>query len=291
MKRLFLLLSVAAIATWAFAQEVQIKQNFRIEEYTSVLSKYKNEFGDFEMPDYDDPFPYAVVRIILEGTGRDVIDAIDNLSLDLRSRGIEAKNTDTDNEILFLVPSSVSKVYLLCGHGCEKKLILDEPTLRSNRIYTGRVHYIPMQDPEVATTRAPKRQYFKFRITPADAIVEVAKEGNVFKPWQVEEGIASEHLDWGTYRYRISANRYHAEEGTITVSDTQTEKTVTLQPKFGWLSVTGSQNEQGAMVYATSATTQEKIQLGTIPVDGKELMAGNYTIEVIRDQYHPLPPL
>lgn len=287
MKRLFLLLSVAAIATWAFAQEVQIKQNFRIEEYTSVLSKYKNEFGDFEMPDYDDPFPYAVVRIILEGTGRDVIDAIDNLSLDLRSRGIEAKNTDTDNEILFLVPSSVSKVYLLCGHGCEKKLILDEPTLRSNRIYTGRVHYIPMQDPEVATTRAPKRQYFKFRITPADAIVEVAKEGNVFKPWQVEEGIASEHLDWGTYRYRISANRYHAEEGTITVSDTQTEKTVTLQPKFGWLSVTGSQNEQGAMVYATSATTQEKIQLGTIPVDGKELMAGNYTIEVIRDQYHP----
>ena len=54
MKRLFLLLSVAAIATWAFAQEVQIKQNFRIEEYTSVLSKYKNEFGDFEMPDYDD---------------------------------------------------------------------------------------------------------------------------------------------------------------------------------------------------------------------------------------------
>ena len=287
MKRLFLLLSVAAIATWAFAQEVQIKQNFQIEEYTSVLSKYKNEFGDFEMPDYDDPFPYAVVRIILEGTGRDVIDAIDNLSLDLRSRGIEAKNTDTDNEILFLVPSSVSKVYLLCGHGCEKKLILDEPTLRSNRIYTGRVHYIPMQDPEVATTRAPKRQYFKFRITPADAIVEVAKEGNVFKPWQVEEGIASEHLDWGTYRYRISANRYHAEEGIITVSDTQTEKTVTLQPKFGWLSVTGSQNEQGAMVYATSATTQEKIQLGTIPVDGKELMAGNYTIEVIRDQYHP----
>lgn len=287
MKRLFLLLSVAAIATWAFAQEVQIKQNFQIEEYTSVLSKYKNEFGDFEMPDYDDPFPYAVVRIILEGTGRDVIDAIDNLSLDLRSRGIEAKNTDTDNEILFLVPSSVSKVYLLCGHGCEKKLILDEPTLRSNRIYTGRVHYIPMQDPEVATTRAPKRQYFKFRITPADAIVEVAKEGNVFKPWQVEEGIASEHLDWGTYRYRISANRYHAEEGTITVSDTQTEKTVTLLPKFGWLSVTGSQNEQGAMVYATSATTQEKIQLGTIPVDGKELMAGNYTIEVIRDQYHP----
>lgn len=287
MKRLFLLLSVAAIATWAFAQEVQIKQNFQIEEYTSVLSKYKNEFGDFEMPDYDDPFPYAVVRIILEGTGRDVIDAIDNLSLDLRSRGIEAKNTDTDNEILFLVPSSVSKVYLLCGHGCEKKLILDEPTLRSNRIYTGRVHYIPMQDPEVATTRAPKRQYFKFRITPADAIVEVAKEGNVFKPWQVEEGIASEHLDWGTYRYRISANRYHAEEGTITVSDTQTEKTVTLQPKFGWLSVTDSQNEQGAMVYATSATTQEKIQLGTIPVDGKELMAGNYTIEVIRDQYHP----
>lgn len=287
MKRLFLLLSVAAIATWAFAQEVQIKQNFRIEEYTSVLSKYKNEFGDFEMPDYDDPFPYAVVRIILEGTGRDVIDAIDNLSLDLRSRGIEAKNTDTDNEILFLVPSSVSKVYLLCGHGCEKKLILDEPTLRSNRIYTGRVHYIPMQDSEVATTRAPKRQYFKFRITPADAIVEVAKEGNVFKPWQVEEGIASEHLDWGTYCYRISANRYHAEEGTITVSDTQTEKTVTLQPKFGWLSVTGSQNEQGSMVYATSATTQEKIQLGTIPVDGKELMAGNYTIEVIRDQYHP----
>ena len=286
MKRFFLLLSVAAIATWAFAQEVQIKQNFRIEEYTSVLSKYKNEFGDFEMPDYDDPFPYAVVRIILEGTGRDVIEAIDNLSLDLRSRGIEAKNTDTDNEILFLVPSSVSKVYLLCGHGCEKKLILDEPTLRSNRIYTGRVHYIPMQDPEVATTRAPKRQYFKFRITPADAIVEVAKEGNVFKPWQVEEGIASEHLDWGTYRYRISANRYHAEEGTITVSDTQTEKTVTLLPKFGWLSVTGSQNEQGAMVYATSATTQEKIQLGTIPVDGKELMAGNYTIEVIRDQYH-----
>ena len=288
-KKLLFIALTWLCAISSMADTLTIVSRFEKIEHASVLASYRNEFGSYRKPNMDVEFPYALIRVHIEGNESAVTKAKERFALYLGQHyTTKAKNTSRVNEIMFLVPVGAGHVELQCGDGCRPLVLFDYTQLAADAIYEGKVRYaLEKQEPvQSTTTQAPKRQFFKFRVSPADAIVEVAEEGNVFKPWQLQDGIASDMLDWGTYRFRISANRYHAEEGTITVSDTQTEKTVTLQPKFGWLSITGGQNEQGAMVYATSAATQEKIQLGTIPVESKELMAGTYTIEVLRDQYH-----
>ena len=288
-KKLLFIALTWLCAISSMADTLTIVNRFEKIEHASVLASYRNEFGVYRKPNMDVEFPYALIRVYIEGNEAAVTKAKERFALYLGQHyTTKAKNTNRVNEIMFLVPVGAGHVELQCGDGCQPLVLFDYSQLTADAIYEGKVRYaMEKQEPvQSTTTQAPKRQFFKFRVSPADAIVEVAEEGNVFKPWQLQDGIASDMLDWGTYRFRISANRYHAEEGTITVSDTQTEKTVTLQPKFGWLSITGGQNEQGAMVYATSEATHEKIQLGTIPVESKELMAGTYTIEVLRDQYH-----
>jgi hypothetical protein len=102
--------------------------------------------------------------------------------------------------------------------------------------------------------------------------------------WHVSDGVASKPLNYGTYRYTISANRYHTESGTFQVSDTETEKQVTLQPKFGWLSITSS-NAQNAYVYVTNKQTGTRQSLGTVPVNKRDLDAGTYTLLIQKDKY------
>ena len=44
----------------------------------SVLAMYKNEFGSFEKPALSDPFPFALIRMHLEGNAHDVRAQIDD---------------------------------------------------------------------------------------------------------------------------------------------------------------------------------------------------------------------
>ena len=275
---------LSCVAVWA--QSLEIKKEFTKEPYASVLSKYANEFREHEMPDMPtgQQFPYAVVCVNLQGNGGDVAAAKRFLSLDLGAFPVQERVTDLENMVLFLVPSSVARVSLTCGDGCSKVRILDLPCLESNAVYSGTVHFVPYKEEPIAV-KAPERQFFKFRVKPAHAVVTVWENGKEQILPMKEGGTVSKMFDHGTYKYRISANRYHSEEGTFTVSDSQREMTVALRPQFGYLSVNGNDAVQGAYVFATNKKTGDMIQLGTIPLSNKELDAGTYTLRVQQAKY------
>ncbi|MBR2486302.1 MAG: SUMF1/EgtB/PvdO family nonheme iron enzyme, partial [Paludibacteraceae bacterium] len=98
-------------------------------------------------------------------------------------------------------------------------------------------------------------------------------------------GIASKMLNYGTYSYSIAADKYHTKEGSFTVSATQTEMTVELLPKFGWLTIAGDNTSQGGYIFATNTATGGMTQLGTIPLENKEMSSGVYTLRVQKEKY------
>ena len=267
------------------AQSVTITKDFAQVPMASVLAMYKNEFGSYEKPDMTDTFPYAVIRMHLEGSGQAVREAKERLTLYMgQQMGVERRVTTYSNQILFLVRSRHPMIYIDCGDGCERVLLSNMQQLKSNCVYDCTVRYEPEEEYVAhVTTQAPKRQFFKFRVTPADAIVEVDVNGQK-DMWPVSDGVASKPLNYGLYRYTISANRYHTESGEFVVSDTETEKTVSLRPKFGYLYIT-SNVAQGAYVYATNLLTGARQSLGTVPVNGKDLDSGTYSILIQKDKY------
>ena len=283
-RRQIVLLLVICFVPVLFAQTLSIKKEFSLVPNSSVLALYKNQFGHKEKPELDDTFPYALIRIRLEGNEHEVTMAKRKLGLYLgQLRAVEEVYKGVENELLFLIPSAAGHVEITCGEGCAKQIIIDEARLYSNMMYYGIVHYTPSEEVQT-TTQVPKRQFFKMHVTPADAFVEVTENGTK-TPWRVVDGIATKVLNYGTYMYSVSANRYHTEEGQFTLSDSQNSKTVVLKPKFGWLNVSGGAETKGAYAYATHKQTGARLSLGSIPLSEKELDAGEYQVLIQQDKY------
>ena len=286
-KRLLIVWCVWAFTLSVYAQSLKITRTFAAIPNSSVSALYKNEFGKWEKPLLDDTFPYVLIRVGLEGNEREVTAAKQKLGLYLgRLHMPLEKLTDKPNELLFLIPVGAGHVEIQCGDGCTNQTIIDLPRLQSNMVYYGKVHYTPMEDPVlVTTTQAPKRQFFKFRVTPANAVVTIVENGAQEILPMREGGIASKMLNYGTYSYSIAADKYHTKEGSFTVSATQTEMTVDLLPQFGWLTITGDNISQGGYVFATNTATGGMIQLGTIPLNNREMSSGVYTLRVQKEKY------
>ena len=284
-KKLLFILLFACCAIGSMAQNLEIKQDFKISENSSAAIMYHNQFGQYEKPAMDDTFPYAVVRVLLEGNAHEVTEAKKMLGIytGVLSQGVKASYLDFENEILFLVPSSSGHVELSCGEGCARQTILELPRLQSNAVYVGKVHYTPAAAvPEYTPNK--KKQTFIFEVTPRNAIVEVLVNGKR-ELCQIDEDIHRMTLYHGTYSYYVSAPRYQNEEGTITVSDSSRTKTVKLLPKYGWLSLTATEANNGASVYATNIKTGERIVLGNIPVAPHELDPGEYQLQILQSKY------
>ena len=179
-------------------------------------------------------------------------------SLEVHCDGYEKIRVDFSEVSKGQIPSLVKQ--------CTYELVISVPGMMQN------------------TTQAPQRQFFKFRVNPANAVVTVWENGKE-QILPMKEGVASKMFNYGTYSYRISANRYYSEEGSFTLSDTQREMSVTLRPKFGYLTVQGDNTSRGAYLFATNAQTGDMTQLGTIPLSNKELDAGTYTLHVQQNKY------
>ena len=269
------------------AQSVTITKNFAQVPMASVLAMYKNQFGKWEKPDLDITFPYAVVRMHLEGSGREVTMAKQTLTLYMGTQSaVLDRYTENSNEILFLIPARRPTVYVDCGDGCDRVLLVENQQLQPNSVYDCTVQFVPEEEYIApTTTQAPKRQFFKFRVTPANAVVTIVENGAQEILPMREGGIASKMLNYGTYSYSIAADKYHTKEGSFTVSATQTEMTVDLLPQFGWLTITGDNISQGGYVFATNTATGGMIQLGTIPLNNREMSSGVYTLRVQKEKY------
>lgn len=66
-KRLLIVWCVWAFVSSLCAQSLVITKNFAAVPYSVVSAQYKNEFGKWEKPLLDDTFPYALIRVGLEG--------------------------------------------------------------------------------------------------------------------------------------------------------------------------------------------------------------------------------
>ena len=272
------------VSSTLFSQSITLTQPFTELDNTTVLDQYQEQFGNWEKPDLDDTFPYVVIRVGLDGTDHDITMARQMLGLYMGTQtAVEAIDRSADDELLFLIPKRARRVEISCGDGCARLTILDgAKSMKSNRIYYGRIHYVPLSDDMRSTTLA--RQKFQVLVSPKDAIVEVFIDGKK-ELWPVMNGVASKMLNQGSYRYRVSANRYYPEEGNFVVLPQTGELQVTLRPQFGWVTIDGDTQIYGAYVFATNTSTGSTLQLGTIPIDRAELSAGKYSLMIQMDKY------
>ena len=272
----------------ALAQSVTIVKEMQKNPYANVLVMYKNDFGSFEKPDMSITFPYALIRMQLEGNAHEVRAAKERLTLDMgQLTGVEARVTTYSNQILFLLRAPRHPmIYIDGGDGCDQVLLSNMQQLQPNCLYDCTVQFT-LEEKLVpqTTTQAPKRQFYKFRVTPDNAVVTIVENGAQEILPMREGGIASKMLNYGTYNYSIAADKYHTKEGSFTVSATQTEMTVDLLPQFGWLTITGDNISQGGYVFATNTATGGMIQLGTIPLNNREMSSGVYTLRVQKEKY------
>lgn len=272
----------------ALAQSVTIVKEMQKNPYANVLVMYKNDFGSFEKPDMSITFPYALIRMHLEGNAHEVKAAKERLTLDMgQLTGVEARVTTYSNQILFLLRAPRHPmIYIDGGDGCDQVLLSNMQQLQPNCLYDCTVQFT-LEEKLVSqtTTQAPKRQFFKFRVTPTNAVVTIVENGVQEILLMREGGIASKMLNYGTYHYSIAADKYHTKEGAFTVSATQTEMTVELLPKFGWLTIAGDNTSQGGYIFATNTATGGMTQLGTIPLENKEMSSGVYTLRVQKEKY------
>ena len=126
------------------AQSVTITKDFAQVPMASVLAMYKNDFGSYEKPDMTDTFPYAVIRMHLEGSGQSVREAKERLTLYMgQQMGVERRVTTYSNQILFLVRSRHPMIYIDCSDGCERVLLSNMQQLKSNCVYDCTVRYEP----------------------------------------------------------------------------------------------------------------------------------------------------
>ena len=126
------------------AQSITITKEFAQVPMASVLAMYKNQFGKWEKPDLDVTFPYAVVRMHLEGSGREVTMAKQTLTLYMGTQtAVLDRYAENSNEILFLIPARRPTVYVDCGDGCDRVLLVENQQLQPNSVYDCTVQFVP----------------------------------------------------------------------------------------------------------------------------------------------------
>ena len=124
------------------AQSVTITKELELNPLASAVVMFKNQFGKWEKPDLNDTFPYAVIRMRLEGNETEVRKAKERLTLYMgQLTAVVDRYAENSNEILFLVPARRPSIYIDCGDGCEQVLLIENQQLRSNGVYYCTVHY------------------------------------------------------------------------------------------------------------------------------------------------------
>ncbi len=299
-KRITIALCVWVLTLPIYAQSLVITREFNAIPNSSVSAQYKNEFGRWEKPDLDDTFPYALIRIRLDGNERDVTMAKRKLGLYLGTlRMVLDKRTDKPNELLFLVPAGAGHVEIQCGDGCKNQTIIDLPRLQSNTVYLGHVHYMPAEmEQTIVVPQGPQFYSCNLTVHPADAKVEIVMLNGIKQECSVVDGVAELKLEEGEYRYTISAEHYYPLEGVLSVPTTSTDIVLSLNPKVGWLSVTSDSTDLTDLSVEVlhivepangKKMTKKEVKQNTIahslPLQDLVCDAGKYQLKIEKKKY------
>ena len=123
------------------------------------------------------------------------------------------------------------------------------------------------------------QQFLVFKVEPKDALVTVNGA-----PWPVVGGVAQKRVDFGQYSYRIEAQDYHPEEGTITVNDAEAKVVVekNLRPAFGFLKIEGDNSILSqASIHIDNANGADAL---TAP---RQLPSGQHRVRIIHPRFKP----
>ena len=234
----------------ALAQSVTIVKEMQKNPYANVLVMYKNDFGSFEKPDMSITFPYALIRMQLEGNAHEVKAAKERLTLDMgQLTGVEARVTTYSNQILFLLRAPRHPmIYIDGGDGCDQVLLSNMQQLEPNCLYDCTVRFrtersIDATIDTVFVNAESQIHELRLQVEPADAKVEVVMLNGIKQECSVVDGVAELKLEEGEYRYTISAEHYYPQEGVLSVPTISTDIVFSLSPKVGWLSVTSDSTD------------------------------------------------
>ena len=276
-----LLLLVGYMAT-IMAQSITLTKEFQTMPNVKALDVYRNQFGEFERVGAEEPFPYAVIRVGLDGTPEDIKEAKQRLSFQLgRVTSVETVFKDARNELLFLVPIRARNIQMSCDGECLPQMMFDSlVVLQANTVFYGRVHFA------LDETRDPDKlakYIYTLTVEPADAKVEL-RHGFVNEEWALKDGKTEQLLTEGTYYYTITAEDYRTAEGSLVVDSLHRDTTIALVPKFGWLSVkSDSADLAGLLMEAEYLNRKQKIEL---PLENEKCGLGQYALTIKKPKYH-----
>ncbi len=114
-------------------------------------------------------------------------------------------------------------------------------------------------------------QYVVLQIEPANAVVVIDD-----KPYATNNGVATALLPSGSHTYRISAEGFHDETDTITISGEKVEMQIKLKPAFGWITL-NNEAYNGAIVYI------DNTYVATAPFSQKSVASGMHNIRIIKE--------
>ena len=276
-----LLMCVTFVPIWA--QSITLTKEFQTMPNVKASEVYRNQFGNYEIVGADDPFPYVVIRIGLDGNSRDIEDAKERLNISLgRMVKVESVFKEARNELLFLIPSRARYIEMQCNGECLPQMMFDSLVhLQSNTVFYGRVHYV-MQD-DMRDPNKLKTYPFTLTVEPAEAKVEM-RSGFMTEEWKLENGTAQQLLIEGTYYYTITAEDYKTAEGSFVVDSLHKDTAIALVPKFGWLSVkTDSADLAGLSVEVEYLKQKEIVEL---PLENEKCGLGQYALTIKKPKYH-----
>ena len=179
----------------------------------------------------------------------------------------------------------VGELWVYVPHGI-KRVNIQHPQLGVLRDYyfpipieKARTYEMTLTTGKVETivTRSAGKQYVMFRVSPANAIVEL--DG---MPIETVDGYAEKSMAYGTYDYRVSCADYHTEAGKLTVSSAgKVEMNISLKPNFGWIDIKGASEHYGAQVYLNNK------HIGQLPLKSDAIKSDTYRVKVLKPLYKP----
>lgn len=264
------------------AQFITLTKEFQTMPNVKALDVYRNQFGKWEVKDPSKNFPYAVIRVGLDGTPEEVKEAKERLSFQLgRVTNVETVFKDARNELLFLVPVRARNIQMSCDGECLPQMMFDSlVVLQPNTVFYGRVHF------SLDETRDPDKlakYVFTLTVEPADAKVEL-RYGFVNEEWVLKDGMTEQFLSEGTYYYTITAEDYRTAEGSLVVDSLHRDTTIALVPKFGLLSVrTDSADLAGLSVEVEYMKQKQVVEL---PLESEKCGLGQYALTIKKPKHH-----
>ena len=177
-----------------------------------------------------------------------------------------------------------SEIWVYVPHGL-KKITISHPQLGILRDYylnipieAAKTYEMILISGEIKTIvkESLQSQYLVFRVSPSNAVIEL--NGEILSN---NKGIAQKFVKFGTYEYRIFAHNYHTAAGKVTIDNDKEKKLldINLEPAFGWIEITTSEELDGAQVFIDNEP------IGVAPLKSESIASGMHNLRIAKSLY------